>query len=93
MADAPDVAGTFVDGNQLAGGLQEIFGVDVTVARGQCAGCGMVGMVAQARVFDELGPGMVARCPHCDSVLMRMVRGRDRAWLDLRGLNYLEIPL
>jgi Family of unknown function (DUF6510) len=84
---------SFVDGNQLAGGLAEMFAVDLTVARGQCANCGLVGMVAQARVFDELGPGPVARCPGCESVLLRMVRGRDRAWLDLRGLNYLEVPL
>ena len=84
---------SFVDGNQLAGGMQEMFAVDMTVARGQCANCGLVGMVAQAHVFDELGPGVVARCPGCEAVLMRMVRGRDRAWLDLRGLNYLEVPL
>lgn len=84
---------SFVDGNELAGGLREMFAVDMTVARGQCASCGREGMMAEARVFDELGPGMVARCSGCEAVLLRMVRGRDRAWLDLRGLNYMEVPL
>ena len=30
----------YVDGNVLAGALQTVFAVDVTVARGRCAGCG-----------------------------------------------------
>jgi hypothetical protein len=84
---------SFVDGNQLAGGLQELFTMDVTVARGQCAGCGRVGPLAESHVFDELGPGRVARCSGCEAVLLRVVRAPNRAWLDLRGLTYLEIPL
>jgi len=83
----------YVDGNTMAGGLQEVFAVDMTVARGQCASCGRVGPVAEARVYDEFGPGMVARCPGCDSVLMRVVRAPDRMWLDLRGLSYLEMSM
>ncbi len=83
----------FVDGNELAGGLRELFAVDMTVARGRCASCGLVGMVAQARVFDDGGPGQVARCPGCESVLFKVVRAPGRAWLDLRGLSYLELAL
>ena len=48
--------------------------------------------MAEARVFDH-APGLVARCPACDQVLLRLVRGPDRAWLDLRGLTYLQVPL
>ena len=83
---------TYVDGNELAGPLRELFAVDVTVARGRCVGCGMEGMVAQAHVYDR-APGLVARCRGCDAVLLRLVRGPDRAWLDLRGVTYLEFPL
>ena len=36
-------------------------------------------------------PGLVARCPTCDQVLLRLVRGPGRAWLDLRGLTYLQL--
>jgi uncharacterized protein DUF6510 len=35
----------------------------------------------------------VLRCPTCESVLMRVVRGPDRTWLDLRGLRTLQIPV
>jgi len=84
---------SFVDGNQMAGGLRELFAVDMTVARGRCASCGRVGMMAEARVFDQNGPGLVARCPACEAVLMRMVRAPDRVWLDMGGLTYLEVPM
>jgi hypothetical protein len=36
---------------------------------------------------------MVARCPNCEQVLLRMVRGPGRAWLDLRGLTYLQVAV
>jgi hypothetical protein len=35
----------------------------------------------------------VARCPGCDEVVLRLVRGPDAAWLDLRGVQHLRIPL
>lgn len=82
----------WVDGNELAGALREIFAVDVTVVRGRCNGCGHEGPVAEAVVFDR-APGLVARCPGCESVLLRLVRSPDRAWLDLRGVSYLEFAL
>ena len=47
--------------------------------------------MAVVRVFDH-APGVVARCPACDQVLLRLVRGPGRAWLDLRGLTYLQLP-
>ena len=82
----------WVDGNDLAGAVGELFAADVTVARGQCVACGQVGMVAEAHVYHR-APGLVARCPSCEAVLLRLVRGPGRAWLDLRGVNYLEFPL
>jgi Family of unknown function (DUF6510) len=48
--------------------------------------------MAQVRVFDH-APGVVARCPTCDQVLLRLVRGPGRAWLDLRGLRYLQLAI
>ncbi|HLL69592.1 MAG TPA: DUF6510 family protein [Micromonosporaceae bacterium] len=81
-----------LDGNALAGALREIFAVDMTVATGRCAGCGMEGAIAQLRVYDR-APGLVARCSRCDEVVLRLVRGPDRAWLDLRGTVFLQIPL
>jgi hypothetical protein len=45
-----------------------------------------VGAVA----FYAHGPGTVLRCPHCDSVLMKVVTDGERYWVDLRGLRILE---
>ncbi len=83
---------TWVDGNALAGPLQEVFSVDVTAAVARCDGCGRTGPIAEARVYDR-APGLVARCLGCDQVLVRLVRAPGRAWLDVRGLTYLQLAL
>ena len=80
------------DGNALAGPLGEVFTVDMTTASGTCASCGMVGPVAGMRVFDH-APGLVARCPQCESVLLRLVRAPGRAWLEMQGMTSLQIQL
>jgi hypothetical protein len=48
--------------------------------------------MAEVRVFDH-APGGVVRCATCDEVLLRLVRGPGRAWLDMRGLNYVQLPM
>jgi hypothetical protein len=80
------------DGSALAGPLQDVFCVDVTTAVGRCTGCGRTGAMAEVRVFDR-APGVAARCPTCDQVLLRLVRGGGRAWLDLRGLTWLQLAV
>ena len=82
----------YEDGNALAGPLSELFAVDVPSAEGHCTGCGLVGPVAQLRVYGP-EPGLVARCPRCGQVVLRLVRGRDSAWLDLRGTVSLRFRL
>ena len=81
----------WTDGNALAGPLQDVVHLDLTTAVGRCGGCGRTAAMAQVRVFDH-APGLVARCPACDQVLVRLVSGPGRAWLDLRGLTYLQVP-
>jgi ribosomal protein S27E len=80
------------DDNALAGPVGDLFRVDLTTAVGRCSGCGRTAAMAEVRVFDH-APGVVARCPVCDQVLLRLVRGPGRAWLDLRGLSYLQLPM
>ena len=82
----------YEDGNALAGPLGEIFAVDVTVAVQRCANCGRIGPVAELRVYRH-APGLVARCPGCDGVVLRLVRTPDAAFLDLTGTLNLKIPL
>ena len=43
----------------------------------------------QARLYAD-APGLVLRCPGCDAVLLRLVSGGGRRWLDVRGLAYLQ---
>jgi hypothetical protein len=83
---------THLDGNVLAGALRELFTVDITTATGQCVSCGTAGAMGEARVYAD-APGMVARCPACDEVVLRLVRAPGRAWLDMRGLTYLELQM
>jgi hypothetical protein len=82
----------WTDGTALGGPLHDVFRLEVTAAIGCCSGCGRTAAMAEARVFDH-APGVVARCPDCDQVLLRLVRGPGRAWLDLRGLTYLQLPV
>lgn len=83
---------THLDGNALAGPLRDIFAVDVTAAVGQCAHCRKAGPLARTRVYTE-APGVVARCPDCDEVVLRLVRGPENVWLDMRGMLTLRIGL
>jgi uncharacterized protein DUF6510 len=78
-----------LDGNAAAGELRTIFAVDVTAATGQCAACGRTGPLGAARAYQQ-APGLVLRCVGCDGVLLRVVAGPDRTWLDSRGLAYLQ---
>ncbi|TDE22734.1 DUF6510 family protein [Actinomadura sp. 6K520] len=82
----------YQDGNALAGPLSEIFTPDVTTAEARCAGCARTGPVATLRLYHH-APGLVARCPACEEILLRMVRTPEAAWLDMRGITALRIPL
>ncbi|MFI2667059.1 DUF6510 family protein [Micromonospora carbonacea] len=83
---------SYLDGNMLDGPLREVFAMDVSAATGRCASCGATGPMAGLRVYSH-APGLVARCPACAEVMLRLVRGPDRAWLDLRGTTFLQVPL
>jgi hypothetical protein len=81
---------THLDGNAAAGELRTIFAVDVTAATGQCASCGQTAPFGTAQLYNR-APGIVARCSACDAVLLRLVTAPSRAWLDVRGLTYLQL--
>ena len=81
-----------LDGNVIAGALGEIFAVDVSLGVVECAGCGHAGLVAEVVVYAD-APGMVARCPECSDVLLRLVRSEHRAWLDMSGVVCLRLDL
>jgi hypothetical protein len=82
-----------LDGNAAAGILEEIFTFEITTARAACVHCGAAGEVgAQMAYVTEIGT--VLRCSGCEGVLIRLVRqdeGPQRYWLDLKGLEYLQL--
>jgi Family of unknown function (DUF6510) len=78
-----------LDGNAIGGLLQDVFGVEMTTARGVCGHCGAAGQVAEMVVYLR-APGTVVRCRTCGSVLMVLVEVRGMACVDLGGLADLE---
>jgi hypothetical protein len=82
-----------LDGNAAAGVLAEIFTFEITTARGACVHCGATGEIgAQIAYVTEIGTGV--RCSSCDNALIRVVRqneGPQRYWLDLKGMEYLQL--
>ena len=81
-----------LDGNVAAGPLSGVFAGEITVAVTTCAGCGTVRPVGGLVAYVE-SPGVVLRCVSCGRVQIRLVRSRDRAWLDLGGVAVLQLEL
>jgi hypothetical protein len=77
-----------LDGNGVAGLLQEVFAVEMTTAIGTCAACGAVEPLGAVHVFR--GPGVVLRCPHCDHVLAKIVKREGQACVHLGGFQTLQ---
>jgi hypothetical protein len=80
-----------LDGNAVAGLLQEVFAVEMTTAIGTCGGCGAGEPIGALHVFR--GAGVVLRCPHCDTALVTIVRSKTRVWLGMPGMNGLEAAM
>ena len=78
-----------LDGNAVAGELQEMMGIDVTTFLARCAHCGNRGELGSLRAWTH-GPGVVLRCIVCSEVVIRWVRRPDGARLDLRGAAFLQ---
>ncbi len=82
--------GARLDGNAVAGELSALFAFDVTVAGTTCGGCGDTRPMAELHVYLRAA-GTVVRCAGRGAVQLRLVRSPDRAWLDLRGIEVLEV--
>jgi hypothetical protein len=90
--NAPSSGDDVLDGNALAGTLAEFFTVEITAAVARCAHCLRTGPLAEAVVYVG-APGTVARCPGCGWALLRVVRGPDRCWLNMTGVQCLQVPV
>jgi hypothetical protein len=80
-----------LDGNALAGSLQQIFAGDVTVALGRCAACGRVAELGRQHLYRyPRAPGAVLRCSACGSVLLVLVERPTDTFVSLPGLSWVE---
>lgn len=82
----------YLDGNAAGGELSNIFALDITAATGQCSYCGTTRPFAEAHLYVQ-GPGIVARCPACEHVILRLANIRERLLLDMRGMTHLSFEL
>ncbi len=80
-----------VDGNAVAGLLQEIFAAEMTMAPTCCASCGREGEMGSLQVY-QLGPGVILRCPACQQIVLRIVRTPRMTYMDARGAMFWGIP-
>lgn len=79
-----------VDGNAVAGELEQIFGRDMTVAVARCAGCARDSAMGALMAFTR-GPGVVLRCPACQQAVARIVETPTAIYLEARGATFLRM--
>jgi len=80
----------YLDGNAAAGELSRIFAFEITAAQGRCADCGATRHFAEAHVYMNC-PGIVARCPICGHILLRLVNAGKRLFVDMSGTTCFVI--
>ncbi len=80
-----------LDGNAVAGLLQEVFTVEMTTAIETCNGCGATDAIGALHVYQ--GAGIVMRCPHCDSALMTIVSDNTGVCIGFAGVRTLQVAV
>jgi hypothetical protein len=80
----------WLDGNSLAGLLEEVFAIEMTIAQRRCQTCGTRSALGAHRAYR--GAGVVLRCPACGDLAMRIATLPDRHVISLLGELTLEAP-
>jgi hypothetical protein len=78
-----------LDGNAIAGALFEHFGHEMTMAEVRCSHCQSTSLMAELRVYMK-APGVVARCPACDDVVMVIVDVRGAERFDMSNMEMVS---
>jgi hypothetical protein len=76
---------THLDGNAIGGMLYDLFGAEMTATPCICGRCGREQAVAEMLVYAG-GPGVVARCVGCFTVLIVVVDRGGIACVDLTAV-------
>ncbi len=79
-----------LDGNAVAGLLDDIFGVDMTCSPTACVQCGREAELGALLAFTQ-APGVVLRCATCAHLMIRIVQTPNAVYLDARGTMYLRL--
>jgi hypothetical protein len=78
-----------VDGNALGGLLIEVFGREMTDARGCCADCGAISALGALIAYTR-APGDVMRCPACGTVMLVAVALPTGVRVSMAALRWVE---
>jgi Family of unknown function (DUF6510) len=91
--DAPEAEmdALMLDGNAVAGLLQDLFALEMATAIGTYGRCGAAGPVGAVHVYR--GAGIVLRCAHCSNTLAKIVKSDSRVWIDSTGIRTLEVAI
>jgi predicted RNA-binding Zn-ribbon protein involved in translation (DUF1610 family) len=81
---------TWLDGNAMAGLLDEIFEAEMTTAVHVCRSCGTGSAVGAHRAYRSAGT--VLRCPACGDVALSVAELTDRHVVRLTGAWHIEMP-
>ena len=73
-----------VDGNGVAGLLEEVLLVEATTAERRCQSCGTRSALGAHRAYT--GAATVLRCPACGDVAARVARRPGGHLVELRGV-------
>jgi predicted RNA-binding Zn-ribbon protein involved in translation (DUF1610 family) len=79
----------WLDGNAVAGLLEELLGTEPTRVPRRCQSCGETHPVGAHRLYR--GAGLVLRCPNCGDIAARVATLPDRCVLQLFGAWRLEL--
>jgi predicted RNA-binding Zn-ribbon protein involved in translation (DUF1610 family) len=80
----------WLDGNAMAGLLEEAFGAEMTAVVRRCQSCGQRHPVGKHRLYR--GAGEVLRCPNCGDLALRIAILPDRNMVEVRGTWRLAVP-
>ena len=78
-----EVEAIWLDGNAIAGMLQEMLGIDVTSVPRRCQHCGQVHEIGAHRL--SRGAGLVLRCPNCGWVASKIAMLPDNYMVEMAG--------
>jgi hypothetical protein len=81
-----------LDGNAIAGVMHDLFARDMTTMGYRCTTCGRTGVVAEMAVYMS-GPGTVARCRTCDTILLMLSERCEMYCIDMSGMAQAAFPL